>query len=210
MKMHLAVFAFVCVLVSSCSHTVIVEAPTVIPVVETANIKVVVVYNEALRNFHCTASQGYIAEEWPITLGPASMTTFTSIFSSMFEDVVFLPTGAELPVGDDIYVIRLSLESYTGCDVSWPIIGSPVAITYSADIMRGPEKVMEAWTGHGEGTAEEIVARQGSTMSIEAYLARITTLAIRRAAADFLWKFEEDERVLAWKSAATSDASYDW
>lgn len=209
MKTGLTVFAFVCVLVSSCSHTVIVEAPTVIPVVETANIKVAVVYDEALRNFHCTASQGYIAEEWPIKLGPASMATFATLFASMFEDVVILPAGAETPVGDDIYVIRLSLESYTGCDVSWPIIGSPVAVTYSADVMRGPDKVIKAWTGYGEGTAEEIVARQGSTMNIDDYLARITTLAIRRAAADFLWKFEEDERVLAWKSTATSDASYD-
>lgn len=209
MTTRLTAFAFVCVLVSSCSHTVIVEAPTVTPVVEAVNIKVAVIYNEALRNFHCTASQGYIAEEWPIKLGPASMVTFTTIFSSMFEDVVFLPTGAEAPVGDDTYVIRLSLESYTGCDVSWPIIGSPVAVTYSAEVLRGPDKVMEAWTGYGEGTAEEIVARHGSTINIEDYLASITTLAIRRAAADFLWKFEEDERVLAWKSAATSDASYD-
>lgn len=209
MKTRLTVFAFVCVLVSSCSHTVIVEAPTVIPVVETANINVAVVYNETLRNFHCTASQGYIADEWLINLGPASMATFTTIFSSMFEDVAFLRAGAETPVGDDIYIIRLSLESYTGCDVSWPIIGSPVAITYSADVMRGSEKVMEAWTGYGEVTAEEIVARHGSTLNIETYLAWITTLAIRRAAADFLWKFEEDERVLAWKSAATSKASYD-
>lgn len=209
MKMRVTVFAFVCTLVSSCAHTVTVEAPAVIPVVEKANLEVAVVYDEGLRDYSCTASKGYIADEWLIALGSASMATFTTMFSSMFADAVFLPAGAETPIGDDRYVIRLSLESYTGCGVAWPIIGSSVAIAYSADVMRGSEKVLGKWMGYGETAAQEIEVSQGGAMDITAYLAQMTTLAIRKAAADFVWKFEEDERVLAWKSAAISHARND-
>jgi hypothetical protein len=211
LKQRITAFALICGLVSSCAHTVRVEAPTANPVVEKTTIKVAVVYDEALRNHRCTVSKGYIADEWSIALGSASMATFTPIFLSMFEDVVILPAGAETPMDDSRYVIGLSLEEYTGCDAAWPIVGSSVAITYSADVTHGSAKVLEAWSGFGEATVQDIEDPEGSaSLDVEGkYLARMTTLAIRKAAADFVWNFEEDERVRAWKSAAMSDARND-
>lgn len=196
-----------CILASGCAEEVRLDALEVSPVVEKAPIKVAVIYDRALRNHHCSASKGYIAEEWIIALGPPSMEAFTPIFSSMFEDVVILNAGEERQVKDDRYIIRLSLQEYTGCDVSWPIIGGSVEIAYSAEVMYRSEKVLGGWTGHGQATAQDYYAAPGkSSLGIEGhYLARTTQIAIRNAVGDFLWKFEEDERVLAWKSAALSE-----
>jgi len=202
--MRLTVFAPVCILLSSCAHTVPVEALALSPVIEQAPIAVTVVYDDALRDFRCTASKGYIADEWLIELGPASVATFTPVFHAMFADIRVLPAGAAAT--GDRYVVTLSLDEYTGCDVAWPIIGSPVAIAYSARLTRGADMLLEAWTGSGESLADDIITDESPAMNIDTYLARLTTLAIRRAVADFLWKFEEDERVLAWKSAAIADA----
>lgn len=205
-------FACLCILASSCARTVTVEPPRVSPVVERVPLKMAAVYDEALRNYRCTASRGYIAEKWTVVLGPASVATFTPLFSAMFEDVVVVPAGGTPSMHDGRYVIRLSLAAYSGCDAPWPIAGSSVDITYSADVVRGSEKVLSGWTGHGQATAQDYAAAPpiGASLDVEGnYLKRLTMLAIRRAAADFLWKFEEDERVRAWKSAAIANARDD-
>jgi len=205
MMIRPAVFVTFCVLLSSCAHTVSVEAPELIPVVEQAPLAVTVVYDKSLRNFRCTISKGYIAEEWLIDLGPANVAAFTSAFQAMFADVRVLPEGASAAAADGRYVIRVSLVNYTGCDIAWPIIGSPVAITYSAEVMHGAETVLDVWTASGDSTAED-AAFEVLSKNDGAYLARLTALAVRRAVAEFVWKFEEDERVLAWKTAAVSGA----
>ncbi len=208
MKRRITLLTSVCIFASACAYTVPVEAPTLIPVIQKAPIKIAVLFDESLRNYHCTASKGYIAEEWPIALGSVSMATFTPIFSAMFTDVVVVPEGAGPHLDEARHVIKLSLEDFTGCDVAWPILGSSVSITYSADVMLGSAKVLEAWTGHGEGTAQDIPDERSGTGERE-YLGRLTSLAIRRAVGEFLWKFEEDERVLAWKYAAISESHHD-
>jgi len=206
MKAKVTQLILVCVFSLSCAHRVPLEAPVLTPVVEKARMRVAIVYEDSLRNFYCTASKGYIAEEWRIELGSISVAAFTPVFSAMFMDVVVVPVSAAPPGFSERYLIKLSLENFTGCDVAWPIFGSSVAITYSADVMLGSEMVLSAWTGSGESTAQDVSSGgSGTTIDEQAYLARLTTLAIRRAVADFLWKFEEDERVLAWKSAAVSE-----
>lgn len=208
MKRRITLFTFVCIFASSCAYTVPVEAPMLIPVIQKAPIRIAVLYDESLRNHLCTASKGYIAEKWPIALGSVSMATFTPIFSAMFTDVVVVPEGAGTRMDETRYIIKLSLEDFTGCDVAWPIFGSSVSITYSADVMLGSAKVLEEWTGNGEGTAQDIIDERIGTGEGE-YLGRLTTLAIRRAVGEFLWKFEEDELVLAWKYAAISASQHD-
>jgi len=199
--------AFLCMLASGCVEEVRLEELDVSPVVEKAPLKVAVIYDQTLRNHHCSACKGYIAAEWMIALGPPSIKAFTPIFSSMFDDVVILNTGEERQVGEDRYIIRLSLQDYTGCDVSWPIVGSSVEVAYSADVTRRSEKVLSNWTGQGQATAQDYYASPGKgSLDIEGqYLARTTEIAVRKAVGDFLWKFEEDERVRAWVSAALAE-----
>jgi len=190
---------------SACSHTVTVEAPRLGPVVEMADFGVVVVYDSTLRNHRCSASKGYIADEWEISLGAASIATFTPIFSAMFAHVIVLAPGDAMPA-DDAFVINLSLQSYTGCDVVWPITGSTVSIAYSATVMRGSDTVVDDWTGTGRVSGDEVDMSSANPFGgiEEVYLEKITSLAIRKAAADFLRKFEDDEQIRAWKAAAVT------
>lgn len=188
-------------LLSSCAHTVDIMAPNVIPVIAPSSLRVVVVYDSSIVDHHCIASKGYIADEWVIELGPATIAAFTPAFSAIFSHVEFVQTDRDVRTHADTNIIRLSLDSYTGCEATWPIVDQPIAIVYSADIYRGSDKVLSDWTGAGIAAPEDLVINHTSARDEANYLGYMTTLAIRRALAEILWKFEENEEVLAWKAS---------
>lgn len=200
--------------VATCSETVQpkVDAPT--PVVERAPIRVAVVYDKALANHHCVVSKGYIAEDWTIAIGPPSTAAFTKALGAMFEKATVLPAAEAGQAAGDQTVIRISLDAYSGCDGSWPIIGGAVDVAYSARVTRGSGVALDGWTGRGRAAQADLAAYPSpeSTLatSVEGYyLARLTEIAIRKAVADFIANFEDDPRVVAWKTAAIAEARHD-
>lgn len=210
LKPFLAI-ATICLLAAACTETVRPVSTPLIPVVEKIPLDVAVVYDDALVNHQCVASKGYLAAEWIVQIGPPSIEMLTAAFSALFENVQYMPASKLASLGTDRHVIRISLQNYTGCDVSWPIVGSAVEVAYTANITRGSETVLVGWTGHGKATGQDYDASRGksrvSWTSTEGdYLARTTEIAIRRGVGDLIANFEGDERVAAWKAAALAGA----
>jgi len=201
-------------LAAGCSETVQpkVDAPT--PVVEKAPLRVAVVYDEALANHHCVVSKGYIAEDWTIDIGPPSTAAFTKALGAMFEKATVLPASQAGQAAGDQPVIRISLDAYSGCDGSWPIVGGTIEVAYSARVTRGTVFALDGWTGRGRAAQADLEAYPSPESTLATgnegyYLARLTEIAIRKAVADFVANFEDDPRVVAWKTAASAEARHD-
>jgi len=95
-RSNLAILAL-SLLISACSYTVPLQSPLgQVPLVEKAPISVAIHYAEELRNHKCTVSKGYIAESWPLELGPPSIEMFGRIFSALFDKVIPPDSGFKI------------------------------------------------------------------------------------------------------------------
>ena len=116
------------------------------------------------------------------------------VFDELFE-IVHRGTGA----GNDL--VEVSLLQFTGCDARWPIIGtSTIEVAYEA-VALSPEGVEVArWSGFGRaGPGDDLGESAGLGSDPEqSHLNALTRLAMRRAAADLVVRFETEPSVRAW------------
>lgn len=194
------------VLLSACSTTsnVPLSSPLKLPpAVETLPGSIAILYAENLRHHQCIAGKGYIAASWTIELGPSSIGMFDQIFSAFFENPVTLQADAasQIPANSK-GVIEVGLLKFDGCEVTGPIGRQKITVAYQATLRARDGEVVARWEGHGragpadnlEGYTEKIPFGEVETR----YLGAVTSLAMRRAAADFVVNFERDQRLRTW------------
>lgn len=183
---------------SGCSETVFVEAPAVEPVIEPLPVSVAVYYPDALRNHSCTGDNGYIAFSWTFALGPPSVELFDHLFEAMFENVETVDAGPENGRdGGGKDLIELQLAMFNGCEARWPIVGTTVVeIAYKAIVWSAEGTEIAQWEGRGRaGPGDDL--GQYAAVSEVSYLAALTRVAMRRAAADFIVTFETEPSIRA-------------
>ena len=196
-----------------CSDAVPLDPAIVRPVVEPAKIAVNIHYAEDLRDHECTGDEGYIAFSWTFALGPPSIEMFNVIFTALFKDVEFRDTPPDFTFpGDQREVIELHLSEFTGCQASWPILGTTVIdIGYEAIVWSAEGEELARWNGRGragpgddprgysfEGLGYKI--KRGSLVLEPelTHLNALTSVAMRKAAAAFVVNYENDPAVRAW------------
>lgn len=193
------------VLLSACSTTNNVPLSSPLkqpPAVETLPGSMAIRYAENLRHHRCIAGKGYIAASWIVELGPPSIGMFDRIFSAFFENPVLQADAASQIPANPKGVIEVSLLKYDGCEVTGPIGSQTIGVVYQASLRARDGGVIARWEGHGragpadnlEGYEEKIRFGEVETR----YLGAVTSLAMRRAAADFVINFERDQRLRAW------------
>lgn len=193
-------------LLSACSTTSNVPLSSPLkqpPAVEKQPGSIAIVYAENLRHHQCIAGRGYIAASWTIELGPPSIGMFDQIFSALFENPGTLQADAasQIPANSK-GVIEVSLLKYDGCEVSWPIVGQKIEVAYQAILRARDGEVIARWEGRGRAGPTDNLEGYKETIpwvGVETrYLGALTSLAMRRAAADFVINVERDQRLRAW------------
>ena len=194
------------VLLSACSTTSNVPLDSPLrqpPAVERLPGSIAILYAENLRHHRCIAGKGYIAASWIVELGPPSIGMFDRIFSALFENPVTLQANAASRIpANSKGVIEVSLLNFDGCDARWPVVGSKIEVAYQATLRAKDGSVIARWEGHGragptdnlDGYTETVPFGEVETR----YLGAVTSLAMRRAAADFVINFERDQSLRAW------------
>jgi len=125
------------------------------------------------------------------------------IFFTLFEQSRTLdPDRTPRPGSEPEGLIEVSLLSFDGCEARWPIVGAAIEVAYQATLFAKNGAAIASWEGHGragpsdnlEGYKEPVPLLQAETR----YLGAVTSLAMRRAAADFVINFERGLRLRAW------------
>lgn len=168
-----------------------------VPVIDRAPVAVGVRYAQSLLSHHCKGGEGYIAFDWSYELGPPSVAMFAPLFDAMFREARTLEPGLAQGGTD---VVEVDLKTFTGCDASWPILGTTwIDVSYEAVLRDAGGAELTRWTGTGRaGPADEVQDLMRPADDIEiAYLNALVSLAMRRAATDFLVRFERDAVVRA-------------
>lgn len=185
-------------LLAGCSSTVSIQPNVPAPVVEPVPSVVGVYYADALRKHTCTGGKGYIAFKWTVAMGPPSIAMFDRLFAAMFRKAETVDTrpGAS-PVEEPRDVIEIRLTEYNGCDARWPIIGSTtLRVAYEAILWSPQGQELTRWLGQGQAGPRDPL--DDYRLSGEAaYLSALTSLAMRKAATDFVLNFEENSAVQA-------------
>jgi hypothetical protein len=183
-------------LIAACSSTVPLRSPLgQAPLVEQVPISVAIRYAEDLRNHKCTVSKGYIAAAWVIELGPPSIEMFDRAFSALFKKVIPLGSGVKVQAAAEQYpMIEVRLLDFDGCEASWPIFGSNIEVAYEATLYGNDGTLIARWQGRGRAGKEACAICGVET----GYLSAVTSLAMRRAAADFIINLEQDPSIRVW------------
>lgn len=189
----------------ACTSTVAVRSPLLqAPLVEMSSATVAIRYADALTSHRCVANRGYIAEAWTIELGPASIEMFNRVFASLFNETIPIGRAQMAAVaGERLPLIEVSLLSYDGCEARWPIVGTTtIAVVYEASLFGKDGARIAHWQGRGRAGADDVDwhdDRGVGGWDIEGvHLAELTRIAMRKAVADFLVKYEKDPAVRAW------------
>ena len=195
-------------LVTGCygTNSVFVEPPIdVAPLIEPAQVSVGIYYSEDLRNHKCTADARFDwnfaiigRPRWTFALGPPSIEMFDILFTALFTDVETRDTGPEITSpGDQRYVIELRLSELNTCEVmSWDTLGPTVIdITYEAIVWSAEGEKIAQWEGRGRAGRDDLGRYYRKW---EPLVAALTSVAMRKAAADFIVNFENDPVVRAW------------
>ncbi len=185
-------------LLAGCSSTLSIQPNTPAPVVEPVPVSVGVYYADALRNHTCTGGKGYIAFDWTVAMGPPSIAMFDRLFAAMFrkaETVNTRPGATPAPEPRDVIEVRLT--EFNGCDARWPIIGTTtIRVAYEAILWSAQGRELARWQGRGQaGPRDPLDDYRPSGEA--AYLAALTSLAMRKAATDFVLNFEGNSVVQA-------------
>ncbi len=200
-------------LLLGCGTKTLAIPPNVpVPVVEPAPVSVGVFYSETLRNHTCTIGKDYVEigrHTWKAAMGPPSIAMFDRLLAAMFRKTETADTrpGAA-PTPRDVIEVRLS--EFNGCDVRPPIIGTTtVRIGYEAILWSAQGRELTRWQGRGQaGPGDSLYdyletfsgplqILTGSKPRVIAYLAALTSLAMRDAATNFLLNFEKNSVVQA-------------
>jgi hypothetical protein len=192
-------------LLAACSGTVPVRSPLAQPpLVERAPMTVAIRYAEDLRHHKCLVHKGYIAETWTIELGQPSMDMFKRIFSALFDKTFTVGPGLNGQSAErQAPLIEVRLLDYDGCEASWPIVGTAnIGVAYEATLRDKGGAQIARWQGRGRAGAADYAAGtpdSGTGLGVEAlYLSTVTRLAMRKAAADFIIRYEQDPGIRAW------------
>ena len=198
----LSIGTVLCLGTVGCSGKVPVDPAIVRPVVEPAKIAVDIHYADDLRDHECMGDGGYIAFSWTFALGPPSIEMFNVIFTTLFTDVEFQDTYPDFASpGDQRDVIELHLSEFTGCQASWPILGTTVIdIGYEAIVWSAEGEELARWNGRGRaGPGDDLQGYSGPVSEPElTHLNALTSVAMRKAAADFVVNYESDPAARAW------------
>ncbi len=205
MKAWLPLIGFCLSIFTGCGGGPISVKPPIVqpPLVEPVPVSVSVYYSEDLRNHKCTVEKGYIAESWTFVMGPPSIQMFDTIFTGLFRDVETLDIAPETATPrDQRDVIELRLIEFSGCEASWPIIGTTeIDIEYRAILRSAAGETLARLEGRGHAVPRDDDPRLASSrwsVPEATHLAILTSAAMRRAAADFMINFENDPAVRAW------------
>ena len=97
----------------------------------------------------------------------------------------------------DRKALVIELESFEGCEASWPIIGTTfMSVAYRARFLGADGTVVEDLTARGRsGPGDTGYGAEG------VHLTDLTEAAMRRAAADFVVQTETSEKVGQWLEA---------
>jgi len=206
-RMHRSLAGLLTILLlSACSATSIVPLGSPLrqpPAVEKLPGSLAILYAEDLRHHQCIAGKGYVAASWTIELGPPSIGMFDRIFSAFFENPVTLQPDADSRMSANSKgVIEVGLLQYDGCEVTGPIGRQKITVAYQATLRARDNTVIAQWEGRGRaGPADNLEGYKDKVPFLDVetrYLGAVTSLAMRRAAADFVINFERDQRLRAW------------
>ena len=197
-------------LLAGCGSSIFPIQPNVpAPVVEPVPVLVGVYYADALRNHGCTGGKDTFDFGWTVAMGPPSIAMFDGLFAAMFHEIETVDTrpGAT-PTPRDVIEVRLT--EFDGCDARRPIVGiATVRVAYEAILWSAQGRELTRWRGRGQAgprdPQDEYVAGfpeiheilTGSYTPEAAYLAALTSIAMRKAAADFVLNFEGNSVVQA-------------
>ena len=198
-------------LVAGCGGAVSVKQPiNQAPLIQPAPVSVAIYYAEDLRSHMCTGRvNGFIAfpYSWTFALGPPSIEMFDILFTRLFTDVETLVTDPKItPPSDRRDIIELRLSDFKGCESYWVGIGESgidiayeIEITYEAIVWSVDGEKVAQWKGQGRGGPRDDVGKhRQSGLESTSYYAALTSVAMRKAAADFIFNFESDPAVRAW------------
>lgn len=202
-RKRFAIF-FLTILATGCSNNVRLQSPLrKPPLVEKTQASVMLTYTAALRNHACLVDKGYIAESWPVALGPPSMEMFDTIFRSLFTKVAIVDTApARRQLPNDFLIAEIGISKFTGCEARWPIVGSRIEILYEVAFKRADGKLIALLHGHGSAGPKDNLREYGRaepTIEVESeYLEAAISVAMRKAAASFLIAFEKNPEIRQW------------
>ncbi len=187
-------------LVTGCGGAVPVVSPIDRPpLIEPLPVSVGIYYSEDLRNHKCTGDKGYIAYSWTFELGPPSIQMFDNLFTALFRDVETLDISPKITTSRHPRdIIELRLSKFNGCQAKWPILGTTVIyIAYEAILWSAEGKKVAQWKGQGRaGRGDDLGSYGGSAWEPELrHLAALTSVAMRKAAADFIINFQNEPAV---------------
>ena len=179
--------------VAACGGKQTIEQDLPVPVVDPAPVAIGVYYPDSLRNHACTGGKGYIAYDWTFELGPPSIAMYDKLLDAMFERTrtVDARPGAGQAQGDED-VIEIRMTEFSGCDASWPVFGASVSIGYEVILWSPEGKEMTRWNARGAAGPFDIDPDERSWMEEAEYLAALTSIAMRKAATDFVLNYEKD------------------
>jgi hypothetical protein len=129
---------------------------------------------------------------------------FDTLFMALFAKTVAMGRGQTSAIaGERLPLIEVGLLSYDGCQASWPIVGTTsVKVAYGATLFGKDGARVAHWQGRGRAGAEDFdsqdVPGTGGWDIEGTYLADVTRLAMRKAAADFLINYDKDPALRAW------------
>jgi hypothetical protein len=192
------------ILMSACAHKVPLKSP--IPqklAIEKEPISVAIFYSEGLRHHKCNVSKGYIADSWTIELGRPSMEMFNLVFDALFEKVVILDSKFNTQSSNELKsMIEVRLLDFNGCEARWPIIGTNIEVAYEATLYGKEGVIVAKWQGRGRGLSSdslESYKEKVPLMEVETrYLGALTSIAMRRAAANFIFNFYTNSLIRTW------------
>ncbi len=197
-------------LLAGCGPSVFPIQPNVpAPVVEPMPAPIGVYYADALRDHGCTGGEGTLDHGWAVAMGPPSIAMFDGLFAAMFRETETVDTWPGATPAPR-HVIEVRLREFDGCDARPPIVGAAIVrVGYEAILWSAQGRELTRWRGRGQAgprdSQDEYVAGfpklheilTGSYTPEAAYLAALTSMAMRKAAADFVLSFEGNSVVQA-------------
>lgn len=174
------------------------------PALEKSPLTVAIRYAENLRHHTCIVKKGYVTSPSIIELGAPSIEMFGQIFTALFDKAIPSGQGQHgLPASERFPYVEVGLQAYDGCEGERPIEGRTViSVAYAIALYDGDGALVGRWEGQGRaGPSDYLRAPPAKGLVLDPqsrYLAMLTELAMRRAAADFIIHYEKDQAVRAW------------
>ncbi len=184
-------------LLLGCTYSVEPDVPIQNPpLVDAIPLTVGVYYSPELEGYECATGKGYIFDTYVFHPGPTSIKLFDLVFSGLFDGTFRVNSRPPLTQEDqEAEVVELTIAEFTGCEAAWPIIGvTTVAITYKAIIWAPTGEKVTSWDGWGIADSSDIEVGISETTHLE----EVTSIAMRRAAADFIVEFHKNSGIKAW------------